>query len=210
MAKRSWARYIKSILITPVCVCARVSVTTISIWVRSNACFTLNLCHSSGARDRQTTSLSSSNLTGCYRALWPLGARLIYMLPVREILGRANCFAHRETAITALKCEQPCACTASLHRLPQDKLSFFFFFFFFCQVRNQTCFAGFIYWWQVYIVSCLAMSTGDLSSSARSGVPRRSTSRWVSLSLSLVHRHSQWNCDVRGSRGRPGPAVPAA
>lgn len=85
-----------------------------------------------------------------------------------------------------------------------------FFFFFFCRVRNQTCFAGFIYWWQVYVVSCLAMSTGDLSSSARSGVPRRSTSRWVSLSLSLVHRHSQWNCDVRGSRGRPGPAVAAA
>lgn len=46
---------------------------------------------SSGVWDRQTTSLSSTNLTGCHCALWPLGAKLIYMLPVREILGRANC-----------------------------------------------------------------------------------------------------------------------
>ncbi len=32
------------------------------------------------------------------------------MLPVREILGRANCLAQRETAITALKCEHLCVC----------------------------------------------------------------------------------------------------
>lgn len=43
------------------------------------------------------------------------------MLPVREILGRANCLAQRETAITALKCEHRCVCMcvciASLHLL---------------------------------------------------------------------------------------------
>lgn len=88
-----------------------------------NVYYTLNLRLSSGVWDRQTTLLSSSNQTGCYCALWPPGARLIYMLLVREISGRANCLAWRDShhcfEVRASLCMCTCACIASLHLLQQ-------------------------------------------------------------------------------------------
>lgn len=174
----------------------RVLVPASVVWV-CNAYYTLNLCHSSW--DRRTTSLSSSNLTGCYRALWPLGARLIYMLPVREILGRANCFAQRETAITALKCEhlRVCVCEwvcAKAHFIfcnGQDKL------FVFMPGGNLNVHMDFIYWCLCFVL--FSEHWRFSWSSCAWSCSYRSTSRWVSQARPGSHQLSVELC----SKGCP-------
>ncbi len=172
--------------------------------------YTLNLCHSSGVWDGQTTSLSSSNLTDCYCALWPLGAKLIYMLPVREISGRANCLAKRETAITALKCEHLCVCVymcvqSLASSLGAGRTSCTYL----CQGKFKS-----LYGFYLLMTSLCCLLSGSerwsFNKFNAKSCSYRSASRWMSLLLCLVHTSSQRSCDVRGSQGCPAPAVPAA
>lgn len=94
------------------------------------------------------------------------------MLPVREILGSANCLAQRETAIAALKCVYVCAHFISCIR--QEKL--------YCIYAGGKLKSVYGFYSLMTSLCCLSVSAGDLSSSACSHRP----GSWFTAALSGV------------------------